>query len=207
MVIMLPFLASCGFQPLYATPDEAGAHSLIRQIKVTDIISTRDAGEGNLAVQPILRKALENRLLVSQRQSEDYLLVVRVTPRARRQAVQLDASVSRFNYELLANYRLVHRETGAYISGYPSSLVAFTQVTAQYASLYSERSAVIKASERLAIEIERDILLQADRMEAIIADARLRNEKPEKDPTKFDETDMVPEFDPDFDPELIPDGP
>lgn len=197
-------LSGCGFQPLYATPKDGSAAPLLRQINVATIVSTRDAGEGNLAVQPILREALENRLLVSQQTNQAYDLIIEVTPRARRLGVQTDASVARFNYQLFSRYRLVHRETGAFINGSPSSIASFNQVTAQYSSLFSERTAVVKASERLAEEIERDILLQRDKIANRIQRARQDGAKPVDVMPEFELPAEDKEFDPDFDPELIP---
>lgn len=203
MVLMLPLLSACGFQPLYATPDGAGTHPILRQINVATIVSTRDAGEGNLAVQPILRRSLENRLLVGQQTSADYDLIVEVTPRARRVGVQIDASVSRFNYQLISRYQLIHRATGATITGKPVSVAAFNQVTAQYSSLFSERTTVEKASERLAEEIERDILFQVGDLMKRIETAKAKGAKPLEELPEF-EVDPDGGFDPDFDPELIP---
>lgn len=207
-IILIGFLLSCfialvgcGFQPLYASPEGAENHPLLRQIRVGAIISTRDAGEGNLAVQPVLRRALENRLLVNQAQSEGYELAVEVTPRARRLAVQLDASVTRFNYSLFSKYRLVHLETGASISGNPTSITSFNQVTSQYSSLFAEREAVQKSATRLAEEIERDILSQTSDMERRIAIARRQKAKAKTNAVEELEGD---EKKPDFLPDLIP---
>ena len=193
-------LSACGFQPLYATPEGAQDHPVLRQIRLGEIISTRVADEGNLSVQPLLRRALEKRLLINQAQSEEYILVVEVTPVARRLAIQIDASVNRFNYSLSSRYRLVHAETGAFIQGRPSALVSYSQVTAQYASLYAERTAVEKASMRLAEEIERDILSKYNKLEDDIAERRAKAIKPDSDPTKFDDEEnpnieLIPDFD------------
>ncbi len=204
VLALCPLLSACGFQPIYATPEGKSNHALLRQIKIASIISTRDAGEGNLAVQPILRRALENRLLVGSAISEEYDLVVEVTPRARQLAVQIDASVTRFNYQLISRYRLIHRETGAVIGGTPLAIASFNQVISQYSSLFAEREAVEKASTRLAEEIERDILLQADDLEKRIARARAQGLKPAEDVDKFETPEQDSPFDPDFDPDLIP---
>lgn len=204
LLVCILLLSACGFQPIYATPEGKSSHQLLRQISVTNIFSTRDAGEGNLAVQPILQRALEERLLVDPGNSNEYDLMVEVTPRALRLAVQLDASVTRFNYQLASRYRLIHKETGALITGSPLAVASFNQVTSQYSSLFAEREAVEKAANRLAEEIERDILLQADTMEEEIATAR---EKGQVAPEEMDEFELPEEdslFDPNFDPELIP---
>ncbi|MEO1674644.1 MAG: hypothetical protein AAFR72_04390 [Pseudomonadota bacterium] len=205
MIAMVGVLLSgCGFEPLYATPNGSGSHPNLRQINVDTIISTGDAGEGNLAVQPILRSALEDRLLVGQLTSPDYDLRVEVTPRARRVGVQIDASVSRFNYQLFSRYQLVHRETGARITGRPSAIASFNQVTSQYSSLFSERTTVEKASTRLAEEIERDILFQFKDLMKQIEDRKNDKTPRPDDPPTFERDLEDRNFDPDFDPELIP---
>jgi len=196
-------LSACGFQPIYATPDEPRANGLLRNVNVASIISSRDAGEGNLAVQPILRRELQSRLL-QDGSGEMFDLHVEVTPVARRLAVQLDASVTRLNYTLNSRYRLIHRDTGAMIRGNLSAIASFNQVTSQYSSLFAEREAVEKSARRLAEQIERDILLQQDEFDIIIDRAKKRGQKPVKDQEIFDVPEDYTPFDPDFDPELIP---
>jgi len=218
-LLLTALLAGCGFQPLYATPKGADGHPLLRQIEVGPIVSTRDAGEGNLAVQPILRRALENRLIVDQQVADTYDLTVTVTPIARRLNVQVDASVTRFNYELRSRYELTHRQTRAKIRGNPTAVASFNQVASQYASLFAEREAVEKASQRLAEEIERDILFKVDTLKKAIerrkagkapededADEPLRG-LPEGDNVDIDILDRAPPLPPPPDPDepdLIP---
>ncbi len=221
VLILTVLLAGCGFQPLYATPKNAEGHPLLRQIEVGPIVSTRDAGEGNLAVQPILRRALENRLIVDQQVSDTYDLTVTVTPIARRLNVQVDASVTRFNYELRSGYELTHRQTRATIRGNPTAVASFNQVASNYSSLFAEREAVEKASQRLAEEIERDILFKADILKKAIderkggngpapedigADKAIRG-LPEGDNVDIDILDRAPPLPPPPDPnepDLIP---
>ncbi len=204
LIISSIAVSSCGFEPIYATPENATAHPFLRKISVTSIISTRDAGEGNLAVQPILRRALDRRLLTSQQTEDAFDLMVEVTPVAVQLAVQIDASVTRFNYRLASRYRLVHRETGVAIEGTPRAIASFNQVNSQYSSLFAEREAVEKSATRLAEEIERDILIQSTAMQEDIALAIERKQKPAEDANEFETTLDETVINPLLAPDLIP---
>ncbi len=209
VICFAPLLSGCGFQPIYAEQQtgkgiDGSKASLLGNITVANIISTRDAGEGNLAVQPILRRALESRLLQGASSTDEYELFVTVTPVARRLAVQLTGTVTRLNYTLNSRYRLVHKQTGAMVNGTPTAIASFNQVTSQYSSLFAEREAVEKSATRLAEQIERDILLQHDVLKKRIAIAEEKGQKREEGFDQFEDPEDDTPFDPDFDPELIP---
>ena len=74
--------------------------------------------------------------------------------------MQIDASVTRYNYRLVGRYTLVERATGARYSGRVTSIASFNVVNSQYSTLFAEDAAREKAATQLVEDIERDILLK-----------------------------------------------
>jgi len=143
------FLSSCGFRPLYATAEGGGA-GLTRMALVNV-----DAAEG---VAPVVERAFARRM----RGDGDplYDLSVKAAEQAERLAVQIDASVTRYNYRLVGDYTLVERATGKRYVGNVVSIASFNVVNSQYSTLYAEEQAREKAAAQLVEDIERDALLK-----------------------------------------------
>jgi len=131
-------LGACGFQPLYATTQ---------------------GDNGASGLQNFVRKAFARRAGADPSGAE-YELIVNAKERAERLAVQIDASVTRYNYRLIGDYVLVHRKTGERISGRGEAIASFNVVSSQYSTLFAEKAAREKAATSLVAEIERDLLLK-----------------------------------------------
>ena len=144
-------LCACGFRPLYATA-EGGGTGLTRMALVGV-----DAPE---AIGDVVSRAFERRI----RGDEDalYDLTVKASEQAERLAVQIDASVTRYNYRLVGDYTLVERATGKRYRGNVTSIASFNVVNSQYSTLYAEEQAREKAAAQLVEDIERDALLKID---------------------------------------------
>ena len=143
-------LSGCGFQPLYATP-EGGVpvNQLVR-------VSTISAPE---TVAPYLSSALDER--IGSRQAEPrYNLYVDAREGAERLAVQIDATVTRYNYRLSAKYTVIDNQTGETFRGSARAVTSYNIVSSQYSTLVAERTAIEKAARLLAEEIERDLLIR-----------------------------------------------
>lgn len=145
-------LAGCGFKPIYATP-ENGAAALNQLIAVRQVSAPE-------TVAPLIDDALERRIVLREGQNPQYDLYIEATERAERLAVQIDATVTRFNYRLTANYTLVDLKTGERLKGDANAVASYNIVTSQYSTLFAEKTAQEKAARLLAEEIERDILIQ-----------------------------------------------
>ncbi len=143
-------LSSCGFQPLYATNGEAPPG--LRNVS----LSTLSAPE---EIEPVIARALKRHVAADGAPTE-YELLVTATEQAERLAVQIDASVTRYNYRLVGNYTLVAREGGRQIKGNVVSIASFNVVNSQYSTLFAEDAAREKAANQLVEDIERDILLK-----------------------------------------------
>ena len=143
-------VAACGFRPLYAT-DGGGGSGLTRMalVEVT----------ANETITPIITRAFQRRMPADGADAL-YDLTVTATERAQALAVQIDASVTRYNYNLNADYTLVERSTGKRYTGRVVSIASFNIVDSQYSTLYAEETAREKAAAQLVEDIERDALLK-----------------------------------------------
>lgn len=143
------FLAACGFRPLYATAEGGGTG--LTQMALVKV----DAPE---AIGDVVNRAFERRI----RGGDDalYDLSVKASEQAERLAVQIDASVTRYNYRLVGDYTLVERSTGKRFTGNVISIASFNVVNSQYSTLYAEEQAKEKAAAQLVEDIERDVLLK-----------------------------------------------
>ena len=143
-------MTACGFQPLYATTDGPGGSGL-KNVALVGLTSSNE-------IQPFIDRAFKGRISSSV-DGADYDLVVKAQERADRLAVQIDASVTRYNYRLIGNYVLINRETGEQIKGTATAIASFNVVSSQYSTLFAEKAAREKAAITLVDEIERDLSL------------------------------------------------
>lgn len=150
LAVTAPLLASCGFQPLYATGD--GAAPGLRNIALASLAAPED-------IQSEVTRAFKRRM-AEEPGAAAYDLEVRTTEQAERLAVQIDASVTRYNYRLVGDYTLIERAAGKRYSGRVVSIASFNVVDSQYSTLYAESAAREKAAAQLVEDIERDILLK-----------------------------------------------
>lgn len=144
-------VAACGFRPIYATSAQDGA-PLNRRIAIGDVAAPE-------IVQPMIVSALSDRIVLQDGESPRYQLGVVASESAERLAVQIDATVTRYNYRLAARYTLTDLATGAKATGRARAVTSYNIVSSQYSTLFAERSAQEKAAAMLAAEIERDLLV------------------------------------------------
>ncbi len=146
-------LGACGFRPIYATPSGENA-AFNQRIRIQSVTA------GSETMTPIVTKALMQRISVKDGQEPEYNLYVSASERARRLAVQIDNTTTRYNYRLRARYTLININTGKRINGGASAVTSYNIVNSQYSTLYAENNAREKAARILAEEIERDLLLR-----------------------------------------------
>lgn len=145
-------LSGCGFRPIYATPSDGTA-------ALNQLVSVRQVSAPQ-TIMPLITGALQERIVLREGQTPKYDLYVNATERAERLAVQIDATVTRFNYRLNADYTLVNLETGERTGGSARVVTSYNIVTSQYSTLFAETTAQEKAARLLAEEIERDLLIR-----------------------------------------------
>lgn len=169
-----PLLSGCGFTPLYATA-EPGAKAGLAGVHFEGVNASEKTA-------PVLARAFTRRAAPPGADGVRYDLFVDVREAAQALAVQIDSSVTRYNYNLTGNYRLTRRADGKVITGSATSVASFNVVNSQYSTLFAEEAAREKAARALVDAIERDYLLKL---------AALRDG--ESQPTGRDETTPVEE--------------
>jgi len=145
-------ITGCGFKPIYATP--TGASAPLNQLVAIRSVTASDT------ILPLVTSALKDRIVLREGQAPKYDLYVDAKERAERLAVQIDATVTRYNYRLNARYTLIDLATGERTRGSAQAVTSYNIVSSQYSTLFAERAAQEKAARLLASEIERDLLLR-----------------------------------------------
>ena len=154
LVISMLTLSACGFKPIYATPDGVSA-PVNRQIVIGPVTAPEE-------VHLYITDALRERIVLREGETPKYELTVVASEAAQRLAVQIDATVTRYNYRLTGRYLLRDLKTQETFKGRAQAITSYNIVSSQYSTLYAERTAREKAARLLAEEIERDILLSLD---------------------------------------------
>ncbi len=154
LIISTLTLSACGFKPIYATPDGASA-PVNRQIAIGPVTAPEE-------VHLYITDALHERIVLREGEAPKYELTVVASEAAQRLAVQIDATVTRYNYRLNGRYRLRDLESQKVRQGSVRAITSYNIVSSQYSTLFAERTAREKAARLLAEEIERDILLSFD---------------------------------------------
>ncbi|HEY1707353.1 MAG TPA: LPS assembly lipoprotein LptE [Rhizomicrobium sp.] len=144
-------LSACGFHPLYATQgQDSGAGRIFSSVYVEPI--SGDAGYE-------MRNSLINLLSASDRVTDwRYRLTVTLHDELEGSALQNDASITRYNYTLTADYTLTDAKTATVIKkGKDSSLTAYNVVQSPYATLIAQKDAQRRAGDEIAERIRLDL--------------------------------------------------
>ncbi len=160
-------LSGCGFKPIYAAASDSSGGLVNRQIGIGFVNAAED-------IQPVIVSALKERMPLENGVAPKYELRMVATERADRLAVQIDATVTRYNYRLSGRYSLRDLDTGKVITGSATAATSYNIVSSQYSTLFAERSAQEKAARLLVEKIELDLLMrfaQKDDLEASAGEA------------------------------------
>lgn len=149
MAVVL-LLTGCGFRPLYSeTASNAETTASLEAIRVTGATTKTDAVFRNFLLDRIAPGGAPGKY--------EYELGFRLDERQVGSGVRIDASVTRFNLQLSANYQLKNVKTRDVIySGNSRSVVAYDVLRSQFATVIEREN----ARERAAREIANDIVLR-----------------------------------------------
>src|SRR5271154_5705692 len=145
-------LGGCGFHPLYSSePGVSGARQIYASIFVDTIAGERVGYE--------LRNSLIDNLEAASRpQQATYRLKVTVEQYLQGIAVQNNATVTRYNYTLNANYELSDIHTNKVVkSGVERTLSAYDVVMSPYATLVAQEAAQKRGAIDIASRIQIDL--------------------------------------------------
>jgi len=143
LLLLTPALAACGFTPLYATPGLSSGLSGIESI----------APEGRTGF--LLRQALDDALARNEATPAVYRLTMDLketrTPRGRR----VDATASRYELVLVADWKLVTVATGAVaLEGTTQTEATFDRADQPYSGIIANQDAQSRAASELARKIQ-----------------------------------------------------
>jgi len=147
-------LSACGFQPLYGTAGvTAGARrpgALLQSIYVEPIPER---------VGYRLRNNLLDLFSANARaQNAPYKLKLTLRERKDAVALQTNASITRYNYSLIAHYELTPAGASAPVrSGEVSALSAYNVGTSPFATVIAERDASDRAANDIAERIRTEL--------------------------------------------------
>jgi LPS-assembly lipoprotein len=139
-------LAACGFHPLYG---RGGASPAIMASIYVDPIPDRTGYE--------LRNSLMDLFDSGGGGSKQYRLKVRLSDQRKGIALQNDATITRYNYLLDADYELFDSTGKVVTSGHQSTLTAYNVVSSPYATLSAQQDAQKRAAQDLAQRIQLDL--------------------------------------------------
>ena len=149
-------VSACGFRPLYGTHGSSpGARRIFASIYVPPIEGERVGYQ--------LRNSLIDVLEASQSPSGAiYRLEIHLTESRQGVAVTPTASITRYNYTLDANYKLIDARTGKPVTtGTQSTLSAYNVMpsssTSSYSTLMASQDAQHRAAEDIAYRIRLDL--------------------------------------------------
>lgn len=183
-------VSACGFKPVYAVSED-GTAPIIRQINVASIAAPEE-------IIGFVTTSMNDRISTPDGVSPKYDLYVETRERAQRLAVQIDATITRFNYRLIGRYTVVDRETGKRFRGRAEAVTSYNIVTSIYSTLFAEQQAREKAANLLAEEIERDLLIRLANRDAFTdpEDEEELEDSPNLEPDLFRLRDSVPDPEP-----------
>jgi LPS-assembly lipoprotein len=141
--MLTPVLAGCGFTPLYAAPGVSPGLSSVESV----------APDGRTGF--LLRQALDDVLARNEALPPAYRLTLDLretrTPRGRR----VDATASRYELQLVADWKLTSIATGAVaLEGSSSTEVTFDRADQPYSGIVANQDAQSRAASELARKIQ-----------------------------------------------------
>jgi LPS-assembly lipoprotein len=141
-------LAGCGFQPLMARPEVDASISMeLAAIRIGDIGEDEDRRVGQL-----LRNELIDRFTAGVgEQPQRYYLAIDIDQRTSALQIQNTDTVTRYNLELIARFRLYENGSNETIYAADASAISsYDVVDSEYATLVAEQGSARAASRDLS---------------------------------------------------------
>lgn len=146
-------LSACGFQPLYS--ERATGPAVHAELSAIDVDVKGDA-----LSRTVFSDLLDELTPTGAPAKPTYRLEVKLSRIKKGVGFEEDDSVTRFNFQLIGEYRLVDTGTKAVVfSSTSRSIAAYNVVSNQYATLTAEKDAEKRASADLAHDIRLQLSL------------------------------------------------
>lgn len=146
-------LSACGFRPLYGTASlPQGAEIAFAGVRIDPIRATNDSDRIGYLVNDAVTEALHRPGTTAPIK---HVLKIVLADERRGLAIQDDASITRYNYRLSADWSLmaVGSET-VLASGRAETTASYNVVDQQYATLVARRDAEERAAREVAEQIK-----------------------------------------------------
>jgi LPS-assembly lipoprotein len=146
LLLGIPLLASCGFQPLYAERGDVAAADQLAAVRIEPLPDR--SGQ-------VLYNALRDGLNpLGRPASPDYVLRIRLEEVSEELALRTDETATRVNLTLTASFALVPIEGKEPVfEGVSRTTTAYNVLASPYATLTSSEDARSRALDDLAREI------------------------------------------------------
>lgn len=146
-------LSACGFRPLYGTSSiSEGAAKAFASVRIEAIPPTNDSDRIGYLVSNALDEALHKPGLKAEAR---YVLKIALADERRGLAIQDDASITRYNYRLSADWLLVAIGADtATARGRAQTTASYNVVDSEYATLIARKDAEERAAREIAEQIK-----------------------------------------------------
>lgn len=152
-IVALLALTACGFRPLYGTSSiPEGAANAFAAVRIEPIRPTNDSDRIGYLVSNALDEALHKPGLEAEAR---HVLKVSLADERRGLAIQDDASITRYNYRLSADWLLaaIGADT-ALATGHAETTASYNVVDSEYATLVARKDAEERAAREIAEQIK-----------------------------------------------------
>lgn len=137
-------LTACGFQPIYSEYRGNAVSTELSQIEVAPI-KARDIG------REVYTNLINEFGADPAGSASPYILKIALEEVSEGLAFEEDAAVTRYNYQLFGDYRLIDRVTNKVLfAGSSRSIAAYNVVDNQFATLTAKRDAKARAAKDLS---------------------------------------------------------
>jgi LPS-assembly lipoprotein len=145
-------LGGCGFHPLYADYGlKNGGQQVFDSIYVEPI-------EGEVAGYELRNSLIDSLHATSKPDEAQYRLTVKIKQKIQAIGINSDASITRYNYNLQADYELTDRRSGKSLrTGTEITLAPYDVVASPYATTVAQHDAQKSGAEDVAYRIQVDL--------------------------------------------------
>jgi len=151
-------LSACGFRPLYGTASiSEGAANAFASVRIEPIPPTNDSDRIGYLVTGALDQALHKPGLKAEAR---HVLKVSLADERRGLAIQDDASITRYNYRLSADWALIAIGSDKPVAtGHAQTTASYNVVDSEYATLVARRDAEERAAREIAEQMKLKIAI------------------------------------------------
>lgn len=140
-------LGGCGFHPLYADTSVKGGQQVFESIYVDPI-------EGEIAGYELRNSLIDALHSPPKSEQAPYRLAITISQTVQAIAIENNASITRYNYVLLANYTLTDKKGVSIKKGTVNTISAYDVVASPYATLVAEHDAQKRGARDVAYRIQ-----------------------------------------------------